>query len=284
MQTGHPSSAPNYADQAGNLRSGNRVSRVLLTGREGSLNNFRFSMSGEEGDSNWSTPRHRHNFEQLRHPLEGDYIIGKNEVLPAGWVGYFPESAYYGPQALSTNLRLLVLQYGGPSGNGFASTPQRRKGYDDLLAKGGKFEDGVYTWLDAEGRRHNQDAFEAVWEHMNQRKIEYPVSRYRDLILMNPAGYSWVHDDDTPGVAWKILGTFTERNVRVGFIRLEKGASLQFGKEKAPEIAFIKEGAVSESGTTYGLHSAMSVQSDEAPVTLKAAEPTELYYMKLPTF
>ena len=47
---------------------------------------------------------------------------------PAGWVGYFPESAYYGPQSISPDLTMLVLQFGGPSGQGFASVAQRRKG------------------------------------------------------------------------------------------------------------------------------------------------------------
>lgn len=284
MQLGHPSTAPDYQQQAGNLRSGNRVARVLLHGKEGALNNFRFSYSGEEGDTDWSTPRHHHNFEQIRHPLEGDYIIGKNEVLPAGWVGYFPESAYYGPQALSTNLRLLVLQFGGPSGQGFASTRQRRKGYDDLLAKGGKFENGVYTWIDEKGQRHNQDAFEAVWEEMNQRKIQYPLGRYRDLIIMNPAAFNWTTDQDFPGVARKILGTFTERRIRVGFIRLDKGAKLPFGTEDAPEIAFVKEGSISHDGTTHGVLSALGTEAEEAPSMLQALEPTELYYIKLPTF
>ena len=284
MQIANAVTAPKYYELAGNLRAGNRDARVLLTGKEDAPNNYRFGYGTGEAGGNWTTPRHHHNFEQIRHPVAGDYVIAKDEVLPAGWVGYFPESAYYGPQTLKDNLDMYVMQFGGPSGNGFASVRQRRKGYDDLLAKGGKFEGGVYTWTDEKGVKHNQDAFEATWEQMYGRKVEYPVGRYRDLVIMNPAAFSWVKDDDAPGVTRKILGTFTERQIRIGFMRLDKGATLTFGTEKSPEALAVKEGAMTYQGETYPRLSAFGTEADDQPIKLTAKEETELFYIKLPTF
>lgn len=283
MQISHPESSPKYYEQAGNLRVGSRDVRTLLTGREGAPNNYKLGYGVGEGENEWGTPRHHHNFEQFRHPIKGDYVIGKDEVLPAGWVGYFPESAYYGPQTMSPNLEMFTMQFGGPTGFGFWSVRQRRKGFDELSAKG-KFEGGVYSWADPDGKRHNQDAAEAMWEHINGRKIEYPLGRYRNLILMNPAAFAWEKEADASGVARKILGDFTERRIRVGFIRLDKGAMLNFGTEKAPEALVVKEGSVSHDGKTYARLSAFGVEGDESPITLKANEACELYYMKMPTF
>lgn len=288
MQISHPDTAPKYYEQAGNLRTANQAQdvRTLLNGREGALNNYRLGFSNGEGagNSEWSAPRHHHNFDQLRYPLEGDYVIGKDEILPAGWVGYFPESAYYGPQTMSANLSLLVMQFGGPSGQGFASVRQRRQGYDDLLARGGKFVNGAYSWLDADGKRRNQDAFEAVWEQMNGRRIVYPSPRYRDIVLMNPAAFDWIKDRDSPGVGRKMLGDFTERHVRVGFIRLDKGARLNFGVEPAPEALVVIRGGVSCDGREFGPLSAFGTEADEAAAILTARESSELYYIKLPSF
>ena len=283
MQTNHPSIAPNYFDTVGNLRAGNRDARPLLHGREGTPNNYRFNYSsGVEGGA-WETPRHRHNFEQVRHPLEGDYSIGKDRVLPMGWVAYFPESTYYGPQALNANLRMATLQFGGPSGVGFWSMEQRARGFKELSQKG-KFEGGIFSWVDEKGGRHNQDAGEAMWENLNHCRLEYPASRYADLILMNPAAFGWMKDVEQPGVARKNLGRFTERDIRIGFVRVEKGATVRLGGEPAPEIMFLKEGVIAHDGNSYPSLTAFGTEAAEAPVPLRAAEPCELLYLKLPTF
>ena len=284
MLVNTPDGASNYYATAGNLRSGNRLTRTLLTGRESSPDNFKFNFGGGGDSEDWTTPRHRHNFEQVRYPLSGDYVIAKNKVLPSGWVAYFPESAYYGPQVKSGNLTMLSLQFGGPSGTGYWSVAQRKKGYEDLLAKGGKFDEGIYSWVDETGQRHNQDAAEAVWEQIYGRKIEYPKPRYPEFVVMDPDSFTWIRDADEPGVAWKKLGSFTEREIRVAFIRLDKGARLPFGREKAGEILFIKEGSLSHDDKSHGRHSAFHVAAGEQPVTLTALEPSELFYVKLPTF
>ena len=77
MQIGNPAVAPNYYDQAGNLRTGNRISRTLLTGTENAPDNYRLGYSYGGDDAKWTTPRHHHNFEQIRYVLEGSYSVGR---------------------------------------------------------------------------------------------------------------------------------------------------------------------------------------------------------------
>ncbi len=288
MQTNSAKKAVDFHKLVGDFRlsdtSGHRVSRMLLTGKEGAPNNYKMGLGGGGESEDWTTPRHRHTFEQFRYPLSGEYVIRKDEVLPAGWVAYFPESVYYGPQIKRGDLLMLSLQFGGPSGLGYWSAAERKKATERLLAKGGKFDDGVYTWTDDKGRRHNQDASEAVEAEARGHDVDYPEPRYKDLVMINPAAFSWIKDKDARGVARKNLGSFTERDARFGFVQMEKGATLQFGTERAPEVLYLKEGVLAHDNSTYDAQSAFGTEADEKPVSLTAVEPSELVYMKLPTF
>lgn len=286
MKTNIPENANDYHKVVTDYRSGNRVSKMLLQGKEGAPNNYRLNFSevggGSSGD--WTTPRHRHTKEQFRYVLAGDYHLTDKEVVPAGWVAYFPESVYYGPQIKSKNLSMLTLQFGGASGGGHLSPRQTQKAIETLLARGGKFEHGIYTWIDEQGKRHNEDAAAATEAEAWGHKMEYPAPRYQDIIMMNVAAFSWVKDKENPGVARKNLGSFTERDTRYGFVQMEKGATLKFGTEKAPEILFLKEGVLTHENTQYIKRTAFSTEENESPVELKAVEPSELVYIKLPTF
>jgi hypothetical protein len=284
MKANHPTKAPDFHKVVTDYRSGNRSAALLLTGREGALNNYRLTLDGEGSTGDWETPRHRHTKEQFRYVVSGEFHITDKEVLPKGWAAYFPESVYYGPQIKPKDLHMLTLQYGGPSGLGYMSTTQMQKGIDALLARGGKFERGVYTWTDASGQRHNQDAAEAAEEAAWGRKMEYPAPRYTNFIIMNPAAFSWIKDKENTGVARKTLGSFTERDTRFGFVRMEPGATLPFGVEQSPELVFVKEGSLEYQGERHETHSALSTDTDDKAVLLRAIEPTELIYMKLPTF
>ena len=285
MQISNKSEAQDYFKVVGDFRSsGKRNSSMLLTGKDGAPDNYKMGLSGGGNSEDWTSPRHRHTFEQFRHPIHGDYAIKQDEVLPAGWVAYFPESAYYGPQVKSGNLQMLSLQFGGPSGLGYWSMQKCKQAFDRLVAKGGKFENGIYTWLDENGKRHNQDASEAVEEEARGHPVDYPEARYSDIVVMNPAALSWIKAREHTGVARKHLGSFSERDARIGFVRMEKGATLPFGAEPSAEVIFLKEGRISHDNSTYAAHTAFGTEADEKPVGLTAVEPSELLYMKLPTF
>jgi hypothetical protein len=271
------SQAEPYA--AGNLRVGEYDEKILATGEEGSPDNFRLSYATAVEES--STPRHRHNFEQLRFALAGEFRYGKNDVIPTGWVAYFPESVPYGPQMRSKGTVTLYFQFGPASGAGYMSLRQRRQGYKDLIRKGA-FESGAYTYFDESGRKHNRDAFEAVWEQAMDRKLTYAKPRYSGVVLMDPAAFNWVEDLDSHGVAYKWLGSFTERGTRAGFVRLDKGATLTIDPKHANHILFLVTGALSSGGRRHPPHTAFNLAVGSEPTGLTAEEASELYCIQLP--
>ncbi|HEY4202856.1 MAG TPA: hypothetical protein VGM83_20075 [Devosiaceae bacterium] len=281
MQITKPDEAPVY--DAGNLREGkDRESKVLFAGKEGDLGNYRWYYSGG-GEGEWKAPRHKHNFEQFRFVLSGTFEYVTDKRMEAGWVGYFPESVHYGPQVRHGDLTMLTLQFGGASGGGFMSQRERRQAYDELLAKGA-FEKGAYTWLDADGKRHRQDSFEAVWEHKMGRKLVYPTPRYTDLIIMNPEGSAWVADKTAPGVARKWLGAFTERQVRAGFVKLDAGAALDVGKLAGTELMFLTKGQVAHEGKSHDVNTAFKIERNDGPDSIIAKQDSELFVIQLPDF
>lgn len=279
MQINSPATAPDYT--AGNLREGTLDSKVLLRGKEGSLNNYRLSF--ETAAESWSTPRHRHNFDQIRLPVKGIVEYGKAlPSLPTGVVAYFPESVHYGPQVRHNGSETLTLQLGGASANGFMSPEERRRGFDDLLKKG-TFEKGAFNYVDEKGQVHRQDSYEAVWEYIRQRKLVYAQPRYTTQVVMNPENFAWLADTRQRGVSRKWLGTFTERQLHVSYVRIEPGAALRLEAYPAPQILFIVKGVVSHQGKTYGLHTAFGLETGER-AELVGAELNELLYIQFPIF
>ena len=275
MQIAHPSTAPQHRTAP---REGKLDNRDLLTGREGTPRNYRLALGLAETD--WLTPRHRHNFDQIRFPIEGEFHYAKDKILPAGWVGYFPEGVHYGPQTRKQGLYMLLCQFGGATGSGFMSERQYIAGHEALAGKG-TLAKGLFTYVGADGKEHRQDAFEAMYEHAMGRKPVYPAPRYNDIITMNPASFEWIEDPANPGVARKILGTFTERRTTVSFIRLDAGASIDAGGCAGPDLLFLSKGEIECGGSTCALHSAIGLEAGEGPVRIKATQPSELFRMQL---
>jgi hypothetical protein len=289
MQIGHPDYSPKYSDVAGGsgvrgtgAQAGSARSVCLLQGQEDTLNCYRMVYGDIRGSG---SPRHHHTFDQIRYIMAGTAHYG-DLVIPENTVIYLPESAYYGPLIAhpeETGLG-VEIQFGGASGNGYPSMAQWRKGKEELRARNGEIKDGMYVTIDEDGNRHNQDGFEALWEAIWNKKAHYAAPRYDDQVYMNPGNFEWINDPHHDGVARKTLGVFTEREVRIGFIRLEKGASIVFGEEPAPEIAFVTHGRIEWNGESHPRLTAFATTADEGPQTLIAADETEIYYLKLPTF
>ena len=55
--------------------------RIMVEGEPGALDNFQLSFGQMGGDFN--SPRHRHNFEQIRYQLEGVLDYGRDGKLTA---------------------------------------------------------------------------------------------------------------------------------------------------------------------------------------------------------
>jgi len=122
-------------------RGGTFHYRHLLNGKPGTLDNFAINIGQLEGD--FSSPRHRHNFDQFRIQIEGAMDFDRNGNMTAGMIGYFPEGAAYGPQISKGRSVNAVLQFGGASGGGYLSQGEVDEA-TVALKKIGTFKDGVF--------------------------------------------------------------------------------------------------------------------------------------------
>ena len=205
-------------------RGGMFHSRRLIEGTPGTIDNFGLGVGTSQGD--FYSPRHRHNFEQIRVQLDGALDYGRDGVMTAGIVGYFPEGVFYGPQSQDPKMvaTAAVLQFGGASGSGYLSNAETRKAMDELKQLG-EFKDGAFRRREPLFGKKNADGNQAIWEHHNKRPLRFPKPRYAKPIMIDPKNFEWVPVAGAPGAYEKLLGMFTERGTKAGQIKLEAGAS-----------------------------------------------------------
>jgi hypothetical protein len=262
-------------------RSGGIDFKRLIQGTPGALDNFELSLVRTAGD--YYTPRHRHNFDQVRFCLEGvmNYAPGKN--LERGAVGYFPEGTFYGPQRDTEVSVTLVLQMGGASGYGFMSYDQLHAGYQQLCDYG-NFQQGVFTRATTDGRTIRKDGYEAVWEHVMRREVRYPAPRFDEPVVMFPANFNWIGLG--AGIELKRLGVFGERGLELSFIRGSRGAKHVIHKLETCELLFVVNGALraSASHELIDAHGALRVEAADSGMTLEVVEEALTFAIRMPLF
>ncbi len=263
-------------------RSGGIDFKCLLHGTPGTPDNFELSIVRTTGD--YYTPRHRHNFDQVRLCLEGAMNYAPGKDLKAGTVGYFPEGTFYGPQSDTGVSIILLLQMGGSAGYGFMGYPQLTDGYKKLSGLG-RFDGGIFTRHTADGRVVRQDGYEAIWEDVNGRAVQYPPPRYLDPVIIYPDSFGWLATRD-PGFELKHMATFGERALNIGEIRATRGSRHQVDRHRAPELLFVESGAIRDvtSGEVLDTHSAFRVDPADTGRELEVVEDCVLFFVQLPKF
>jgi hypothetical protein len=257
-------------------RGGESTYFRMFDGDEGSPGNFSLLVATSPGRF---SPRHRHNFEQFRYQLESVADYGRTGKLKPGMLGYFPEAVHYGPQTQEGGeiLSVLVLQFGGPSGSGYLGRVGQLSATEELR-KLGEFRDGVFRRReDVEGKR-NKDAFEAIWEHVNQRPLVYPKPRYEAPILISPDSFGWAPMPAMSGVSRKNLGTFTEAECGAAMIKIDAGA--RFVASGSREIFVVVGGTGEMQNEPYQRLSAVQLEGET--VSFAAEQTTELLHFRLP--
>jgi hypothetical protein len=255
-------------------RAGLFRSQSLLDGPEGTPENFYLQLSYTYAD--FFSPRHRHNFDQVRVQLKSDADFARDGVMKPGTIAYFPEGVFYGPQSISGESATLVLQFGGASGSGYISETRFQQGVEELKAFG-TFEKGVFHRIKEDGGRKNQDAYEAVWEHIHGRKMEYPKSEHEQPVFMDPADFQWQDEPGRAGVRRKLLGVFSARQLRISVLGLAPGASAPLAPDA---IAFVLSGAGAADGRPWRQHA--TLRTGDAAGTLVATEASEVLELHIP--
>jgi hypothetical protein len=255
--------------------------------REGVIRAYRI-LEGEPGAENYSlklvniegdffSPRHRHNFDQIRIQLEGQFDYDKDGCFTPGSVGYFPEGTRYGPQTSSGITWNLLLQFGGASGSGYTAESEEDRAAGELKQQG-SFEKGVFTRYKEDGTKVNQDAYEAIWEHIHGRPLVYPKERYERPVFMNSGHFDWVPVAGQPGVHSKLMGVFSELETKIAFFKLEAGSVLPL---EAHSFYFVLSGTGQAAGQAVSRHTTVQLGRGE-PSALSAQTELECVQLRLP--
>jgi hypothetical protein len=249
--------------------------RKLMTGEPDTPGNFSLEMVRTTTD--FFSPRHRHNFDQFRYQLEGEFDFDRNGKMKPGILGYFPEGTPYGPQSSSVSSLTLTLQFGGASGSGYMTQEQMEAGMAELK-KHGRFEKGVFRRNEGEEGKRNVDGYQAIWEYVNKRPMKYPEPRYHDPIMINPEHFAWMPVEGAAGVYEKLLGVFTERGTHGRRVRLEPGAKFRIAGRS---LYFVLSGEGRVSDARYRCYTTLLCERGEE-TTFAATTPSEILVLGLP--
>jgi hypothetical protein len=227
------------------------------------------------------TPRHRHNFDQIRYTLSGVQSTGLGD-LAAGECGYFPEGCYYGPQKQEGECECLVLQFQGASGEHLLSNEEMNATYERLLKSGGKFENGVYKGFKADGTPKNKDSYEAIWEEHEGRELVFPPPRYREPVMMLAKNYRFWPDRKRQGIEIKHLGTFSEARTGIGFLRLLPATTIEANVQEDAELRYLLEGSCEYDGRSWGEGTYIFLPNGAAVMDLRSEHGATFFVITLP--
>lgn len=251
--------------------------KTLFRGEDGQPGNYWFTLV--QVRNGYYAPRHRHNFEQIRYVLEGQFGFNEDQQQQAGTVGYFTEGTYY-TQVAEGFSHTLLLQTEGASHTPYVSTDSFPAVAAELR-KSGTFKDGKYhTQMD--DKEVVQDGYEAVWERITGRKLSYVEPRYEKPVIMDPTRFAPTPVPDEPGVAVKKLGTFTERELSMRIVHLGAGATHRFdGGREGVSLAYVTKGKGAVRGKAWREGTGLRLTAEDT-VDLTAETPAEIFFISLP--
>jgi len=265
--------------QINSVRGAEREFKTLLIGDDQALDNFRLYFVRQTGEVD--VPRHKHNFDQIRMCLEGEgQNYGDRKWIKAGELAYFPEGTPYGPERSNCERLSITLQFGGASRNGFVSSARLQRAMDEMK-EFGTFEKGIFKRVGQlpPGEKRNQDSYEAIWEHVNKRKLVYPKPRYGEPILIKPASFDW--EAVAPGFAKKHLCDFSERHLQLSVLKLDADTQGLWPSRGGIQVGFVLQGEGTVSGEALRQYSAFSGREEFA---LSSTGGMELLLVGLPIF
>jgi hypothetical protein len=228
---------------------------LLMGDRSKPLENYRYILGRQEAD--FTMPRHRHTFEQIRFSVVGDMNLGEQGILHEGEIGYFPEGQTYGPQddpfEPGEDKRLqLVLQFPGASGLGMAA-----------------------------GRGRGPGNAEAQRERRERRPTKFPRARYQSVIKMHPDRYNWLPVPGADGVERKFFGSFSERAFWIDMIKIDAGTAWTSTNPDARRLTVVLSGSGTVEDTKIARLGAVEADPGE-DTRYTASEDLVLYTVGLP--
>jgi hypothetical protein len=244
----------------GSIR-GNEDRLKSLLSREGTGRAFEFTFVESAGGEHFS-PRHRHNFDQIRIALGGVSRYGR-KVLRPRMIGYFPEGTYYGPHTVVEFPSVLAaLQFDGASAGGYINYPAI-KAATAVLKQRGEFRRGIY--YPTQGKA--MEAYSAAWSQAVGKPITFPKPRFDDPVFLSVDAFAWQPASE-PGIERKDLATFGERGLRISVVRVAPGAVHRIGAATQSIVALLLDGEVHAASQKLDRYSAILTEPvDDLRVT-----------------
>jgi len=249
----------------------------LLQGQENTPNNFHLTLVYA---NDYVAPRHRHNFDQVRIVLDGAFGFDRDMVQEAGMLGYFTEGTYYTQKSVGQSTTLL-LQSGGASGAGYMSDTQLRTAVDNLKSKG-EFNNGIFTWHDSKGKKHNKDGYEAAWELVRAQKINYSQPLFEQPILWRGNRFAW-EPANHKGVEIRRFAEFTNKQLCLAQIRIKAGAKCSISSDERETLLYCIDGKARIGSENLRAISSVHLLRGEH-IQIHAHETTQFYVFGLMNF
>ena len=238
---------------------------------------IRIGLSRHRKEAYYS-PRHRHNFDQVRFTIAGRPKYGPFQTEPGDAI-YFPEGVFYGPTELHSEEGLTcTMQTQGPSWGSIMERDLLEQTIDEL-AKEAELDraHGRIRW--PSGRW--QDSYEAAWERVHGTKMVYPTPRYANPVLIRGSAFAWIPVEETPGVSVKSLARLNEVGPAISMVRIEPGSHLPDGRSECHQLLTVVAGSARYGDRAAPMGTIFYYPPGSAYDAIAAEESCELLVLQL---
>ena len=241
---------------------------------DGRGNNLWLSLSDME--DGWYSPRHMHNFDQIRYVLDGETGFTDWD-LHAGECAYFPAGASYGPQEQHGTASLFTLQFPGANGQYYLTPEQveetvaRLRAEDPTFGQGGK---GV------DKQRRVRDSYEIVWETHQNAPVEYPVSTFSGPVRFDRS--EPINDEHVAGGDATLLGEVESNGLQV--LRVHSSGPLHIAPAAPERTEFwiLEQGVVGFGGRELTPLTVIQLQAGADELDLAVLAEARFTVLRLP--
>ncbi len=256
------------------------VMKCLFSGETGASGNFMLVATEGEIETGYH-PRHAHSFDQIRYAHKGDVkFLSHNRPIHEGSVAYFPAGTYYGPYEGDYGGEMIAIQFeGSHKAKYYDLGSEQMRDAVEALSRTGTLENGIYSWVDDQGRKHNQDSMIALLEYLRKEPEVIPAPRFDEPVVMNPKNFSWLATDE--GSFTKELGVFTELRTTIGMIKLPADGSHTLSFDSRIALVIVASGLVTVDGDELKAKDAIRLDRGETQ-KISSADGAELLYFGLP--
>jgi len=233
-------------------------------------------LSLSEMEDGWYSPRHRHNFDQIRYVLAGETGFTQWD-LHAGECAYFPAGVRYGPQEQHGSALLLTLQFPGAGGQYYLTPEQVEETVARLRAEDPDFGSGG-KGIDKDGRE--RDSYEIVWETHQKTPVSYPAGGYDSPVLFDRS--QPFADDHVVGGDVALIGAVESNGLQVLRVRSADSLRIVPSAPTRTEFWILEEGRAVVDGRELRSLSVIQLQAGAPACDVTVREAARFTVIRLP--